>query len=329
MKANFLSVRAAAAFGLCLLLALGNAAAAQAPRVVASILPLHSLTAAVMEGVGEPELLVPGAASPHSFSLRPSDARSLEEAALVIWIGEELELFLEQPLRNLAEEARLVTVSEIAGLKLRASRPAGLHRQASALDISSHQHDDAEEEADPHEHHHGEHDMHLWLDPRHALLAAEAVAEALVELDPAQEARYRENLKRLKGDLRQLEQRTRARLLPYQDESFLVFHDAYQYFEEAFGLRSAGSLTLGAERQPGARRLQEIRDWIKATGSLCLFAEPQFEPRLLSMLAQETAAEVGVLDPLGADLVPGPAAYVQLIDRLAGSLVECFEGVHP
>src|SRR5690625_5946255 len=114
MKANFLSVRAAAAFGLCLLLALGNAAAAQAPRVVASILPLHSLTAAVMEGVGEPELLVPGAASPHSFSLRPSDARSLEEAALVIWIGEELELFLEQPLRNLAEEARLVTVSEIA-----------------------------------------------------------------------------------------------------------------------------------------------------------------------------------------------------------------------
>lgn len=315
----------AAIFSLCVLL-LGKSALAEDPKVVASILPVHSLAAAIMAGVGEPVLLIEGAASPHSFSLRPSDARALEEADLVIWVGEELEISLLRPLQNLGEQARLITLSEIEGMKLLPSRPAGLHRRQNDQAAQVEEEHEGKELRPHSDHVHGEHDMHLWLDPENAVRAGEAIAEALAELDPQREALYRGNALRLKGELQALASRVAQKLAPFRDKGFLVFHDAYQYFEEAFSLSSSGSLTLGAERQPGARRLQEIRRWIEETNSLCLFAEPQFEPRLLPRLVEGTDARIGLLDPLGAELDPGPTAYTNLIENLASSFAGCFEG---
>lgn len=295
----------------------GAAATAEPPKVVASILPIHSLAAAVMAGVAEPELLVEGAASPHSFSLKPSDARALDEADLVIWVGPGLELFLQRPLANLGEGVRVLTVSELGSLNLLPVRSSGLHVDSDDEDHHHHGHG--------HHHDDGDKDLHLWLDPANGAAIGRTLAEVLAELDPLSADRYRENAERLTAELGALEEGIQRQLAPYRGQEFLVFHDAYQYFEEAFSLRSAGSIALDPERQPGARRLQQIRDWIGEKEAVCVFAEPQFEPRLLSMLVEGTQARLGQLDPLGATLEPGSEAYVALLGGISDNFAACFE----
>lgn len=295
---------------------LATSAAAKGPKVVTSIMPIHALAAEVMAGVGAPELLVEGAASPHSFNLKPSDAQALEEADVVIWIGEGLEMFLQRPLANLKEETQVLTLSELEGIHLLPSRGSGLHDE-HADDVEGHAHHD-------YHHVHGPVDPHLWLAPENGIIIANQIAETLVERDPDWADLYRENAQRMTRKLQALESRVQQKLLPFQGYSFLVFHDAYQYFEEAFGLRSGGSITLDAERQPGARRLREIRNWIGEQGPSCVFAEPQFEPRVLHMLVEGTEAQIGLLDPVGATLELGPGAYAALLDGLADGFVDCF-----
>src|SRR5690625_893526 len=294
-------------------LSLLTAPVAAAPSVVASILPLHSLTAALMAGVGEPRLLVEGAASPHSFSLKPSDARALDEAELVIWIGEGLESFLQRPLETLGEKEKVVTLSEAEGMRLLRQRAPGLKDRGATVP------DRAQDR--------GSDDLHLWLDPANAIVAAETIAEALARRDPEHAQGYQKNLRQLKETLLRLEQRAAEALAPHQAQRFLVFHDAYQYFEQAFGLQSAGSLMLDPERQPGARRLRAMRNWVGDAGELCVFTEPQFEPRLARVLTEDTKAHLAVLDPLGADLEPGPEAYVDLMEGLVRSFIACFEAL--
>lgn len=336
------SIAAAAA-----LLATGLAAwpgtAAAAPNVVATILPLHSLAASVMQGVGEPRLLVRGAGSPHTYSLRPSEARMLDEAELVLWVGEELELFMQRPLQSLSGDARVVTLSEAPGVRLLATREGGTwdehdhgHDHGHGHDDDddhghSHGHDEDGEEDhghshghdEGHDHAHGEYDMHIWLSPHNARAITSAIAEALAEIDPENAETYRANAERTRESLEALEADIQARLLPLGNAAFVVFHDAYQYFEEDFALRATGSVTVSPERQPGAQRLRELRARIGELDAVCVFAEPQFEPRLVQTVVEGTGARVGVLDPLGAELEPGPDAYARLLDNLADSFLDC------
>lgn len=299
--------------------------AEDSPEVVASILPLHALAAAVSEGVGEPALLLEGGASPHSFSLRPSDARELADAELVIWIGEDLELFLRRPLETVAAKATVLTVSELEGITLLPVREAGLHSTAELAHDHDHDQDnDHDHDAGhDHDHAHGSYDPHLWLDPANAQVIAAAIAETLTEIDPAHAEQYRANAAALQESLTELESDLRAQLEPLKGSSFLVFHDGYQYFEAAFDIPSAGALSLGPERQPGAQRLKEIRAWVAQEEAVCLFSEPQFEPRIARVVVEGTDARLGELDPLGATLAPGPHAYEQLLRALADSLTEC------
>lgn len=310
--------------------------------VVASIKPVHSLVAAVMEGVGEPELLVKGAASPHAYALRPSEARALEQAKVVFWIGEGMEAFLAGPLETLGGNARvveLVKAHDLVELDFREGGPFEAHDHG---DHEGHDHvhghddddgddhdggDDHAHEGHGHEgHDHGAIDMHLWLDPSNAKAFVREIEEALSAADPDNAATYEANADALNEKLDALIAETHAALAPVRGRGFVVFHDAYQYFENRFDIQAAGSITVSPEAIPGAQRLTEIRAKVAEIGATCIFAEPQFEPRLVSVVAEGTQARTGVLDPLGADLDDGPELYFELIRNLTTSLTTCLAG---
>ncbi len=290
----------------------GQARAADALTVVATIKPVHSLASAIMEGAGEPRLLIDGAGSPHSYALRPSQARLLNGADIIIRVSKNLESFLEKPLESLSRDARLITLAEIPGVKLLPIRQGG------AFEAHDHAHEHGRKEEA-----HGQHDPHLWLSPANAAVIADYLASVLSEAEPDKAATFKANAANLKARLAALDRDLRTSLEPVKGKPFIVFHDAYQYFENHYGLPATGAITLSPERQIGAARIREIREEIVKTNAACVFSEPQFKPRLLRTVTEGTPAMTGVLDPLGADLPPGKDQYIQLMTRLAKNLKEC------
>jgi zinc transport system substrate-binding protein len=298
---------------LALLAALGwsSAAMAEVPRVVASVKPIHALVSAVMGELGTPALIVGGAASPHTYTLKPSDAQALQDAGLVFWTGHGLELFLEDSIATLAPKATIVELGNSPGITLLPPRESGTFEQ--------HADDPPEEEGGAHE----ERDMHFFLDPENAKAMVAVIAQSLATADPEHADIYRQNAAVETADLEALIAETAARLAPVKDRPFVVFHDAYQYFEKRFGLNVAGSVTISPEITPGADRINAIRDKLKTLSAACVFAEPQFDPRLVNVLIEGTTAKQGVLDPEGATLDQGPGLYRKLIESVAQSLVDC------
>jgi zinc transport system substrate-binding protein len=285
-------------------------------RVLVSIKPVHSLAAAVMEGAGTPALLIKGAGSEHSYTLKPSEARAIAAADVVIRVSKDLESFLEKPIRSLARGARILTLDELPGMKLLPIREGGAH-EAHGHGDAGHDHGHESEAA---------HDPHLWLDPANAAIIADRLAAILAEMRPAQAALFAANAAKLKTRLATFDAELAAKLAPVKGKPFIVFHDAYQYFEAHFGIASAGSITLSPERQVGAARLKAIRARIEASRAVCVFAEPQFEPKLVNTLIEGTDARKGVLDPLGADLPEGKDQYFNLLTNLAKGLTGCLGG---
>ncbi|WP_309085956.1 zinc ABC transporter substrate-binding protein ZnuA [Chelativorans sp.] len=322
------------ATALATTLASGQAAAMEG--VVASIKPVHSLVAAVMQGVGEPQLLVKGAASPHTYSMRPSDAGMLEEAKLVFWVGSGVETFLEKPLGTLAGGASIVALSEAPGVTLLDMREGGAfeahshgdedHDHGAHAEEGGHEQDHAHADDHDHHHHHGGKDMHIWLDPENARLMVRQIAASLSEADPANAAAYDKNAVALDQRLNELASEIEQTLAPVRGKPFIVFHDAYHYFENRFGVEAAGSITVSPEQVPSAQRLEEIRQKIAETGAACVFAEPQFEPKLVRIVMEGSQARTGVLDPEGASLEEGPDLYFALLRNLADSLADCLSG---
>lgn len=311
---------------LCLLgsVAIPEAASA-APRVVASVKPLHSIVAAIMKDVATPGLIVKGAASPHTYNLRPSDARMLQDADIVFWIGHGLEAFLEKPLEALAADATVVEMEDkdgIATLPFREGGPFEAHDHGDHEDG----HDHAGAGEDGHEHEHGGNDMHLWLDPRNAEAMALTITETLAKADPANAARYQGNLKTFNTELAALDEEISRIVAPVKGKPFIVFHDAYQYFERRYGVTVAGSVTVSPEQIPGAERLSAIHAKMAELGASCIFAEPQFQSSLLKVVAEGTQARTGMLDPEGGALAEGPDLYAALMRNLAISLRDCLSG---
>ena len=288
-----------------------------APKVVASIAPLHSLVSGVMEGVGEPQLLIGGGASPHAYALKPSDARALSDAALIVWVGEGLETMLEHPLHSLAGKARVLELGTLDGIELLPTREGGAW-EGHAAEEADHGH--------PQEHGHGEFDTHLWLSPHNARRIVAAVAEALSQLDPVHAPQYQANAGDMKQRIAALESRLLKQLAPVRERRYIVFHDAYHYFEEAFGLHPAGAISISPDRRPGARRISEIRRTIHDSGVTCVFSEPQFRSATVEVVLEGSDARHGVLDPLGSALEPGKEQWFKLMQGLANNLVACLGG---
>ncbi len=315
---------------------------ADAPKVVVSIKPIHSLVASIMQGVGEPGLIVDGAASPHTYSMKPSNASALQNADLVFWVGPGLEAFLDKPLKTLGDKAHVVELEDAPGLEKLPFREGGPfeahdhdgedgHDHGDHVE-SGHDHNHAEEEAGEKDHAHAEHDddhghggfdTHLWLDPHNASAMAAEIAKALSTQDPEHAGTYNANLAALNGRIAALDTEIAGIVAPIKDKPFIVFHDAYQYFEHRYGVKTAGSLTVSPETMPGADRLSKIRQKVVSLGATCVFAEPQFEPRLVNVVLEGTPAKSGTLDPEAATLDPGPDLYFNLVKGIATALRDC------
>lgn len=295
-----------------LTIGLGASTAQASPQVVVSIKPLHSLVSGVMAGVAQPKLLIRGHASPHAYALRPSGARVLQAAEVVFWIGEEVESFLSKPLGSLARKATVVALGDTEGIHW-----LGLRK---ALVWGSHEHE--EEEAHSGHGHEGG-DPHLWLDPQNAKLMVQTIVATLQAVDPEQAQAYQDNGQGLRKRLDVLDAKLREGLSSLSQESYLVFHDAYQYFEKRYNLHPIGAVTLSPEHSPGMKRLQTLREQVQGSGVRCVFTEPQFPPKLLWVVTNGLEVKHGVLDPVGAELSAGPDLYFTLLNNLSTSLREC------
>ena len=314
-------------------------------KVVTSIKPIHSLISYVMDGVGTPGLLVDGSSSPHTFQLKPSHATMLQEADIVFWIGEDLESFLETPLESIAKDAKQVTLMESEDIEMLKFREKNVfddhddhgddhddhdehgdeHDEHDEHEEHGDEHDEHGDEHDEHAHHdghnHGEFDIHFWLDPEIAKTIVQIAAKEMSEIDPANASKYDANAAKALNELDQLINDTRGKI--NKDATYVVFHDAYQYFEQRFGIEVIGALTVNPEVLPGAKQLAEIREVIEHEGVNCLFSEPQFNPSIAETIASDTGVKAAVLDPLGAELEPGKDLYFDLISDMASSFESC------
>ena len=281
-------------------------------KVVASIKPIHSLASYLMDGVAKPDLIVDGYASPHGFAMKPSHAKMLQNADLIFWVGEDLESFLEKPLKSIAKNAEKIELMEIKGLtKLK-------FRERNIFDG----HDDHGHDEDGHEGHaHGEYDPHIWLDPENAKVILNEMVEHLIENDEKNASIYKSNLNKALKDIDGLLKSVKSEL--NKDFKSIVFHDAYQYFEERFNVTVLGAFTVNTDVMPGAEQLSEIREIIEHDKVSCIFSEPQFNPDIINAVAKDMNISTGVLDPLGATLEPGKGLYFDLIRNMSKSFKGC------
>ncbi len=291
--------------------------AAAGPAVATSIKPVDDLVRAVMDGVGEPTRLIPPGSSPHTYALKPSERLAAEQADVLFWIGPEVETALTKVTKTLRPGTRIIALSTLPDIELLPARTGGdWERKRPAP--QRHEHD---------EHNHGgSYDGHLWLSPANASMIVRAAATTLSAADPEHASQYAANAEKAIRRLETLDNELKTKLAPVADKPFIVFHDAYQYFEHAYGLRAAGSILVTPEATAGARRVAEMRAKINALGATCVFAEPQFEPRLVQTLIEGTKARAGTLDPLGAKLPSGMEGYERLLRNLADSLSACLGG---
>ena len=320
----------------------GPATAETEVQVVTSIKPLHSLASAVMDGVGEPHLLMRGAGSPHDFKLRPSDATMLEKAAVIFLIDARMEAALVGPIGALARDARVVELSQARGLVRRPLREGGAfevdhnhrhdepghhgHEHADEHDHHDHEHSEAHDHHE-HEHDSGAFDLHVWLDPVNAWAMARMIAAALSEADPANAAIYDENAHKLQHRLHDLTEEVAGQVGSVRDTPFIVFHDAYRYFEDRFGLTAMGSAVVSEERSPGVRRIRDLREKVRQLGVTCVFSEPHFDQRLVATIVEGTEIRSGTVDPLGMDIENGPELYFAVLRNMAASFTECLAPV--
>jgi zinc transport system substrate-binding protein len=282
-------------------------------KVVVTSKPIHALVASVMSGAGTPALLVDGPASPHSYAMKPSDARKVHQADVFFRTSEGLEPFTAKLVKSLPSSVRLATLEDAQGLKLLERRRGGnFEGQGHGKE---HGHDHGEEKES--------HDPHVWLDTDNAKAMVNEIANILAEKAPEHADTFKANAAGLTDKIDALASEIERELKPLAGKPFIVFHDAYQYLEKRFGLPAAGSVTINPEVRPSGKRLAELHRRVMKLGAMCVFAEPHFEPKLTNAVVEGTRAKSGTLDPEGTALQAGPDLYFALMRNLAANLKTC------
>lgn len=300
----------------CLATLLLSTSALAAPKVIASIVPVHSIVASVMGDIGTPKLLLSGKNSEHTSSLSPQQISGLGKADIVFMIGNGLEHKLGQISGSEAVNGKkFFALSDVPGIKTLKVRIGGAFEE----------HHDEEEEHEGEEHEEAilKFDPHVWLDPENVKAMTKAVAAELSKIDPEHAKNYEANAAAYVASLDQLAAEISAETKPIQNKPFIVFHDAYQYFETRFGLTAVGSISDVSAAAPSAKRLKEIKDKLEETKAICVFREPQFDAKYVSVVLEGSKAKQGVLDPIGSGITPGPKAYAELLTNLANGARDC------
>ncbi len=303
-----------------------HVSAKETKGVVVTIKPLHSLVSAVIGDTGEAKLLLRGNTSPHDFQLKPSQVRAMQKANVIFYIDDSFETFLHSVFENLPKHIRKFAVAQKAGLTVLA------HREGKTWD--EHEvHEDKMEEGDGHDSHaheekhhdHGHHDMHVWLDLKNARRIIKSITKELSAIYPENRNTYKANARKYIKKINMLDRELKTSLASLQDKPFIVFHDAYQYFERAYALNGVGSITFEPDESPSPNRIREMRAKLQQTGAQCVFREPQFSDRLVNTVIEGSNAKSGILDPLGVGLENGPELYINLLRNLAKNLKKCLE----
>jgi len=284
-----------------------NTCFSEEKRIIASIKPLHSIILNVVKDE-EVDLLLGGALSPHDYMLKPSDMKKLQNADLVFYIDDSaLETFLSRPLRTLDKEVRKISLASKQNLTLLPIREGGIW----------------EKEDDGHDHSHGKNDIHIWLDSENAIKITKHIVRELSRINPANKSVYKRNAQAFIERIKANRVKTKKKLEAIKDSSFIVFHDAYQYYDKEYNLNAAGSISLNPEISPTPQRINEIKLKIKKDAVECVFREPQFSSKIVQTIINDTNAKEGLLDPLGSDLKPGKDLYLKLINKLTEGLTDC------
>ena len=302
---------------------MSSTALADVPNVAVDIAPVHSLVARVMQDVGAPDLIIRSGASPHDYRLRPSEAKALQDANLVIWMGKELTPWMEDAVKTLSTEAAILTLLEKDETTLLEFRESVLFEEHDHDDHSDKDHAETEDH-DHDEHAHGAHDPHAWLSPKNAKIWLNLIAAQLSTADPDNASTYFVNAAAAVTEIDTLMADVSTMLDPIRGNSFIVFHDAYQYFETVFEFPASGAISLGDATDPSPARIARVQDRIQEQKIQCVLAEPQFKKGLVVTVLEGTDAKTSIIDPLGDALEPGPALYPQLIRNMAKTLVDCF-----
>jgi zinc transport system substrate-binding protein len=323
---------------------IGGVAMSDTPKVAADISPVHSLVSRVMLGVGTPDLIVQAGASPHGYTLRPSEAKALQDAQMVFWMGESLSPWMEGALDTLSSDATIITLLERDETILMEFREGALFEEHDHDDHGDEKHDDhgdekhddhgdekhddhGDEKHDDHGDHedHGSHDPHAWLSPDNARIWLNLIASQLSIVDPENAGTYFANAAAARLEIEALTIEVNSLLEPVRGKKFIVFHDAYQYFEKAFDLSASGAISLGDASKPSPARIAEIQGRIQEESIDCVLSEPQFNKGLVATVMAGSKAKTSVIDPLGVGLKPGPDLYSELIRNMTKTLVDCFE----
>lgn len=299
-------------FALC-----GQTAFADKLNVVTSIRPIESLVQSVGKDLINVTTLVPANGSPHNYALKPSDAKSLQNADVIFWIDAHFEGFLQKAINTLPQHATAVALAEQDGILVLETREIDL----GADHEDEHVHEDGHDDHEGHEH--GAHDLHIWLDPENAKVMTTIIATMLSVQDPTNETAYQSNAAAMTAKLDALIAATTTKLGAVQNKSFVTFHDAYQYYETRFGLKNAGVVSLSPETKPGAKRLQDLKAALADNNITCVFSEPQFDAKLVTLAVEGTNVRAAELDPLGANLEGGETLYNALIEQLTNNMVSC------
>ena len=302
-----------AIFGLLL----SGTASANGPHVATDIPITHSLVTRVMAGVGMPDLIVDRGASPHEYSLRPSNAASLEAADLVFWISNGLTPWLDDALNTLARNAKVIELMDAKGATVLS------FREGATFETHSHQHKQDEDGHDEDEHATGNVDPHGWLDPYNGRIWLDVIATALSKIDPTNSDIYFANATQAKADIDTVISELEETLAEFRGTDFIVYHDAYQYFEKRFDVLAAGSISLVDVSDPSPARIVEIREKVEKLGITCVFSEPQFNPELVRTVADGTSVTTREIDPLGTTFTLGPDFYLDVLRSIAQTMASC------
>ncbi|MDP7617355.1 MAG: zinc ABC transporter substrate-binding protein [Arenicellales bacterium] len=291
---------------------LSGMVSADVPQVTTDIPVTHSLVTRVMAGIGTPDLIVNRGASPHDYSLRPSNAASLEAADLVFWISSELTPWLEGALKTLAADAKVIELMDAKGSTVLP------FREGSTFETHSHRHKHDEDE-----HATVNVDPHGWLDPYNGKTWLDVIAMELSKIDPENTDIYFDNVSQGKTDIDAVISEIDATLAPFRGTNFIVYHDAYQYFERRFDVLAAGSISMGDVSDPSPARIAEIHQTVEELDMTCVFSEPQFNPELVATVVDGTKARARVIDPLGTRLTLGADFYLNLLRNIAQTMASC------